>query len=100
MRAFLLACLAIVVVGAGGYFTLASLQQPSGVAFATDAARINPQWTWRSIFRKDAAPENSAGIPRAPSELVDACEVRTASQWIFVDLGRPNGEARLCSFSQ
>jgi hypothetical protein len=102
MRAFLLACLAVVVVGAGGYFTLASLQQPSGIAFATDAARINPQWTWRSIFAKSTQPpqSGSATVPPAPRELVEACDPRTATQWIFLDLGRPDGESRLCSFSQ
>jgi len=102
MRAFLLACVAVVVVGAGGYYTLASLQQPSGIAFSTDAARINPQWTWRSIFGKAAAPAQTGGtaVPPAPSELVEACDPRTATQWIFVDLGTPAGESGLCSISQ
>jgi hypothetical protein len=101
MRAFLLACLVTVVIGAGGYFTLASMQKSTGVAFATDGARINPQWTWRSMFRKTKTP--AAGgmtVPGAPSELVDECDTRTASQWIFVDFGTPDGEADLCSISQ
>ena len=103
MRAFLLACLAVVVIGAGGYFTLASLQQPSGIAFSTDAARINPQWTWRSIFGKPAPSQPAAGVtpvPPAPSELVEACDPRTATQWIFLDLGTPRGESGLCYISQ
>jgi hypothetical protein len=28
------------------------------------------------------------------------CTARTASQWIFVDLGDPKGEPSLCSISQ
>ena len=99
MRAFLLACLGVVVIGAGGYYALASMQKSTGVAFATDGARINPQWTWRAVFRNAAAPAKPAGMA-APSELVDECDVRTASQWIFVDLGTPDGEVGLCSISQ
>ena len=97
MRAFLLACVATVVIGAAGYFTLASMQKSTGVAFATDGARINPQWTWRAVFRRHlAAPIQAGGmaIPAAPSELVDECDVRTASQrktsWLILDPG-PSG---------
>ena len=42
MRAFLVACLAIVIVGTGGYYGLNTIQQPTGVAYSTDGARISP----------------------------------------------------------
>jgi hypothetical protein len=94
MRAYLTACLAIVVIGTGGYFFLDTMQTPSGIAFSTDAARINPQWSWRSVFLQ-------AGTgPDATSEWVQACELRSTWQWIFVDLGTPHGEPAVCSVSQ
>ena len=40
MRAFLVACLAVIVIGAGGYFFLNAMQEPTGVAYTTDGARI------------------------------------------------------------
>jgi hypothetical protein len=83
MRAFLVACLAIVVIGAGGYFLLDSMQQPSGVAYATDGARISTDWSWRSVGSRS-----------------DECDARKSWQWIFVDFGRPKGESPTCSFSQ
>lgn len=103
MRAFLLACLAIIVVAAGGYFALNALQRPSGSAFATDEARINPDWSWRSVFRPRAgAPETRAAmkIPAAPSELVDDCHALAMWQWIFVDFGIAKWESGICSVSQ
>jgi basic membrane lipoprotein Med (substrate-binding protein (PBP1-ABC) superfamily) len=45
MRAFLVACLAIVVVGACGFFVIDVMQKPTGVAFTTDGARIDRTWT-------------------------------------------------------
>jgi hypothetical protein len=104
MRAFLAACLAIVVIAAGSYFALSTLQQPTGAAYTTDGARISPQWSWRGIFRE--AKANSPAVkarmigPEAPSELADECDMRTAWQWIFVDFGNPQWEAATCSASQ
>jgi hypothetical protein len=104
MRAFLLACFAIIAVGAGGYFFLDSMQESTGVAFTTDGARINPKWTWRAIFSSaDAggpAVKSTMNIPQAPRELTEDCSTRTASQWIFVDLGTPDKESELCKDSQ
>jgi hypothetical protein len=104
MRAFLVACLAIVVFGAGGYFSVNTMQKSTGVAYTTDGARINPKWTWRSVFRRTSAsgPVTKTGmnIPEAPSELAEECDVRTASQWIFVDFGTPDGESDVCTSSQ
>lgn len=86
MRAFLLACVAIVVIGAGGYFLLAALQQPTGVAYATDGARIATNWSWRQ--------------PTPNSEQTAECDARKSWQWIFVDFGDPSGEPAACALSQ
>lgn len=102
MRAFLAACLAIVVIGASSYFALGALQQPTGVAYTTGAARISPHWSWRAVFRdtKASGPAAKTGMVTAeePGEL--DCNTRTAWQWIFVDFGRPEGEPAACSISQ
>jgi hypothetical protein len=102
MRAFLAACLAVVVVGTGGYFFLDRMQEPSGLAFSTDGARINPQWSWRAMFRSTSAPATTTAmtIPEAPSELAEDCTLRTANEWIFVDFGTPKGESEICKISQ
>jgi hypothetical protein len=104
MRAFLMACLAIVVIGTGSYFFLDTLQKPSGIAFSTDGARIDPQWAWRSVSRHagsdESATQTAMNVPEAPSDLAYKCEARSTSQWIFVDLGTPDGEPAICSDSQ
>ncbi len=104
MRAFLAACLAIVVIGAGGYFALSVLQRPTGVAYTTDGARISPRWSWRAVFRetKTSGPAVKTGMTTAeePGELAIGCDMRTAWQWIFVDFGRLEGEPAACSVSQ
>jgi hypothetical protein len=88
MRAFWLACLATIVVGAGGYFFVNVMQQSSGVAYATDGARIAPSWAWRST-----------GISE-PTTPAEECDTRKSWQWIFVDFGTPRGEPAGCRISQ
>ena len=104
MRAFLLACLAIIAVGASGYFFLDSMQESAGAAFASDGARINQKWAWRTVFSSSdtsgPAVKSTMNIPPAPRELIEDCSARTASQWIFVDLGTPDKESELCKDSQ
>jgi hypothetical protein len=104
MRAFLVACLAIIIIGAGGFFSLNAVQTPTGVGFTTDGARINPKWSWRSVFRhantSRPVTELATKIPAAPGGLTEECDVRTAWQWIFVDFGSPDGEPEACSASQ
>jgi len=94
VRAFLTACLAIVVIGGGGYFFLGSIQQPSGVAFATSGARINPNWSWRAVSNPTTPGEPTVKI------AVGECDMRKTWQWIFVDFGSPDGESAICSDSQ
>jgi hypothetical protein len=91
MRAFLVACLAIVAIGTGGYVFLNGMQEPSGVAYATDGARINTGWAWRSVSSPTGAGEKAQA---------EECDTREAWQWIFVDFGRPAGESAACSISQ
>jgi hypothetical protein len=104
MRAFLLACVAIIVVAAAGFFAINTLQRPSGAAFASDEARIDPDWSWRWVLRGTTTrtPEHKAGmtIPGAPSELVDDCHVLKKWQWVFVDFGIEHGESQTCDVSQ
>jgi len=95
MRAFLVACLAVIVVGAGGYFSLNALQEPSGVAYATDGARISTSWVWRSV-----STSTSAGEPATKAAQAEMCDMRKTWQWIFVDFGSPDGESATCSASQ
>lgn len=89
MRVYLAACLASVVIGIGGYLCLTTLQEPSGIAYATGDARISPQWAWRSVFSSAEASEPST-----------ECSIRKTWQWIFVDFGNPEGESKVCSVSQ
>jgi hypothetical protein len=104
MRAFLMACFAIIVIGTGGYFFLDSMQKPSGVAFSTEGARIIPQWSWRSVFRRggtgDSAAQTAKNALEARGAWAEECEPRSTWQWIFVDLGTPQGEPAVCSDSQ
>jgi hypothetical protein len=90
MRVFLAACLAIVIIGTGGYFFLNAMQQPAGVAYSSTEARIPPGWSWRSVL--------SGAVVGDPTS--NQCTARTAPQWIFVDLRDPNGEPSICSISQ
>jgi hypothetical protein len=82
MGAFIAACLAFIVLGAGGYFALNAAQQSSGAAYSTGAARIDPDWSWR-VTQGD-----------------QSCEPRQSWQWFFVDFRHPRGEAPVCSDSQ
>ena len=88
MRAFLWACLAILVVGGGGYFVLGSLQQPSGDAFATDGARIDPGWAWRSV----SAPSGASETAQRRAEEMEKPPLRAG-----IEAGRGLGEAEMQS---
>jgi hypothetical protein len=82
MRAFLLACAAYILVGAGAYFSLNMLQKPSGDAYTRETARIDPGANWRLATTTSPA---------------QTCKQRTVSQWFFVDFGDPAGEPPACS---
>lgn len=95
MRAFLVACLAVIVIGTGGYFFLNAMQEPTGVAYATDGARIDTNWAWRSVSTSTSASE-----PATKAAQAGVCGMRKTWQWFFVDFGRPDGESARCSTSQ
>jgi cytoskeletal protein CcmA (bactofilin family) len=44
MRAFLVACIAIMAIGVMGHFALSALQQATGLTYTTDNVRIDPGW--------------------------------------------------------
>ena len=44
MRVFLAACLAVIILALGTYFSLNTMQRSSSIAFATEGARIDPSW--------------------------------------------------------
>ena len=81
MGAFFAACVAFIVLGAGGYFGLGAMQTSTGAANTSQGARIDPSWSWRT-------------------QGSQACEPRSSWQWFFVDFGTPEGEAKACSVSQ
>jgi len=85
MRAFIAAFGGTVLLGVACYFLLNAMQKPSGIAFRSESARIEPSWSWRTALR---------GSNSTP------CQARKTWQWFFVDLRRPAGEPRVCSDSQ
>jgi hypothetical protein len=84
MGAFIMACVAFVVLGAGGFFALNEAQKPAGAAYSTQSTRIDPTWSWR--------------VPTGAGN--EFCEPRRSWQWLFVDFRSPRGESPLCSDSQ
>jgi hypothetical protein len=91
MRAFLAACVAAIILAACGLLALGAVQKASGVAFSTSAVRIDPDWSWRQMFR----PTAGAAAHFGPQ----GCEKTSAYRWMFVDLGETN-EPDTCAVSQ
>jgi hypothetical protein len=81
MHAFLVACVAFVLLGIGTYFSLNTPQEPSGAAYTQQTARIDSSWSWR------------LATTTSPAET---CTPRTVSQWFFVDFRDPAGELAVC----
>jgi hypothetical protein len=104
VRAFLVACLAILALGAGGFFGLNVMQKPSGIAYTSRGARIDPQWAWRSVLRDTGATPPAAKTATALAEAshgpTEECDLPTIWQWVFVDFGTPEGEPKTCAASQ
>lgn len=87
MRAFLVACLAIVILGTGAFYALAAVQRTSGAAYTTDGARISPKWSWRQmVLRPQGAPKTASMVmPIAEADLAEDCEVSSAWNMILAD---------------
>jgi hypothetical protein len=104
MRAFLVACLAILALGTGGFVGINVMQKSSGIAYTSRGARIDPQWAWRSVLRDRGATapasKTATALAEASHGLTEECGVPTIWQWIFVDFGRPEGEPKTCAASQ
>jgi hypothetical protein len=94
MRAFWVACLAIVAIAVGAYFFLSAVQEPTGVAVATDGARIDTSWVWRSLLGTSVSESGKKTVQ------AEACDMHKNWQWIFIDFGRRDGESGACWASQ
>ncbi len=95
MRAFLAACLAIVVIAVAGYFATSVAQRLSGVAYTTEGARIKQSWTYRRLSSRAAPGGHGMAMPTGASNLADDCDVSTTLQWIMIDFGA--SDAPTCS---
>ena len=94
MRVYSVAFLASIVICIGGYLLINTFQEPTGIVYATDGARISPHWVWRSVLSPSRANELTKTVTS-----VEECNRRKAWQWIFVDFGRPEGESKICKDS-
>jgi hypothetical protein len=70
MRVLLASCLAAIVLAVGGYFLIVAFQEPTGLFYTTEAARIDPSWTGRH-------PVESASL--------ENCKVTRTWRWIALD---------------
>jgi hypothetical protein len=106
LRAFLAACAVAIILAAGGVLALGALQKPSGVAFSTDGARIDPHWSWRHHFSRSwrnpppatVRPQSSEEMSAARAQLGPQ-ECEDPSAYLFVDFGEAE-EDDACSASQ
>ena len=105
MRAFLIACAAVIIIAACGVLALGAFQKSAGLAFSTDGARINPSWSWREVFRTS---ELSPTGPQAPSGQdkgamphlgPQSCKETSAYEFLFIDFGEAH-ENDACMVSQ
>jgi hypothetical protein len=84
MRVYLIACVAIVVIGLAALLTLYPLQKrASEKAFTTEGARITPSWSARQIFsRPKPAPKTVAmATPTSEGMAEDQC---ASSAWTMI----------------
>ncbi|HET7680138.1 MAG TPA: hypothetical protein VFK79_08415 [Xanthobacteraceae bacterium] len=87
MRVFLVACLAVVVLGLGAVLALNSVQKPTGTRYTTEGARISPAWSIRQVFSKPkAAPKTVAmAMPASDGVADENCDVSSAWAMILAD---------------
>src|ERR1700686_4973337 len=100
MRAFLIACLAVIFLGMGGLITLNSFQRSAASAYSTDGARINQKWSWRNLIRRSVPSVcRSRKMPSLQGTMAeqDECAQATALAWLFVDFSNSPNEAPGCS---
>ena len=95
MRAFVVACLAMVILAVAGYFATSMAQRLSGVAYTTEGARIKQSWTYRRIASRAAPAGHGMAMPAGANGVAEDCDVSTTLQWIMIDFGA--GDAPSCS---
>jgi hypothetical protein len=88
MRVFLAACVAIIIIAITAYFTVNVMQRPSGIAYTTEGARIDPSWTSRRLLSRTSTPVAQVGM--------DECDGATTWRWVLVDLSGNAREAPDC----
>jgi hypothetical protein len=99
MRVFLAACLAVLVLALGAFYTLNAVQKPAGAAYTTEGARINPKWSLRQVFSKaKAAPTTVAmAIPQSDGVAED-CGVSSAWALILADFSSSPTAEPACEY--
>ncbi|MGC2777252.1 MAG: hypothetical protein WA418_16620 [Bradyrhizobium sp.] len=70
MRVYLVSCLAAIVLAVGGYFLVNAFQEPTGVFYTTEGARIEPSWSSRHPIR---------------TASLEDCNVTRSWRWIVLD---------------
>jgi hypothetical protein len=102
MRAFLIACLAIVILAVGAFYALAAVQKTAGAAYTTDGARISPRWSWRQmVARPKSAPQTASLVmPQHEGDLAEDCEVSSTWNMILADFGSTPTADPACGASQ
>lgn len=99
MRAFLTACLAIIIIVVGSAFVLNFAQRTAAAAYSTDGARINPRWTLRRIMtHQTPIAGQTVTIAQHVGQGVESgeCEVASALAWLMVDFGNTGDDNPGC----
>jgi hypothetical protein len=89
MRAFLIACLAILVIAIGAIYVLGPMQQTAGLAYVGAGARVDPKWSWRMVGTE-------AGPMKASEARADDCGVRSVWAMIRADFSSTRTADPLC----
>jgi hypothetical protein len=99
MRIFLIACLAVLVLALGAFYTLNSVQRPAGATYTTEGARINPKWSLRQVFSKPkAGPQTVALAMPASDGTVEDCGVSSAWTLILADFSSSPTAEPACEY--
>jgi cytoskeletal protein CcmA (bactofilin family) len=85
-RAFLAACIAIVVIAVLSHFAISALQRPTGLAYTADNVRIDPSWVERSTqlgwTEPPPSPESGAIRASIPETSQTATVEQTAPETV------------------
>jgi hypothetical protein len=99
MRVFMIACLAVVVLALGAFYTLNSMQKPAGATYTTEGARINPKWSLRQVFSKPKAAPKTVSLAMPESDgVADDCGVSSAWTLILADFSSSATAEPACEY--